>query len=90
MKDKQNKLVIQSLNIQGGGGLRKSEFNNLHQLLTSSDIFCLQETWLENQDKVDFPGSSHFRSERKKRSMTGVESFRVTSVLTFEVSVHCC
>ena len=48
--------------------MTKSEFEYFHQLLTRSDIFCLQETWLEDQDKVvDFPGYSHFRSERKNK-----------------------
>ena len=47
--------------------LLKINLGDLSQLISIYDIFCLQETYLEQGQNVNLQGYEHFRSERTKK-----------------------
>ena len=59
------KLRIGSQNIQGGL-IRKLDFNDFSNIVHKFDIFCMQESWLTENNSVTINGYDMFRSERKK------------------------
>ncbi len=52
------------MNIQGSI-CRKIGFDEVRNLITSFDIFCLQETWLTDSDSIHIDGFTTYRSDRK-------------------------
>ena len=60
------RLILGSLNTQGGF-YSKLKLNEFNQLVRRCDIFCLQETYLENDQKVSIPGYELLRSEQTKQ-----------------------
>ena len=63
---KKKNITVGSLNIQGGFKT-KSKLDDFENLVKNCHIFCLQETWLENQEAINVSGFEHFRSERVKK-----------------------
>ena len=78
-------ITVGSLNIQGGFKT-KSKLDEFENLVKNCNIFCLQETWLEDQEAVNVSGFEHFRSERVKnksarRNSGGILLFYRESIL---------
>ena len=78
-------ITVGSLNIQGGFKT-KSKLDDFENLVKNCHIFCLQETWLENQEAINVSGFEHFRSERVKnkrarRNSGGILIFYRESIL---------
>ena len=59
-------LIIGSQNIQGGARAKLSH-DDLVSKICSHDIFCVQESWLDQSACfIDIPGYNVYRSLRKK------------------------
>ena len=64
-KCESGRLIIGSQNIQGNLGNKCSTFEFL-DIVREFDIFCMQETWLTNEQSFQVPGYNYFRSDRTK------------------------
>ena len=58
-------IKIGSFNIQGGLSNKCIE-NELITLVKGFDIFCFQESWLTENQTVQFQNYEFFRSDRRK------------------------
>ena len=67
-----------SFNIQGGV-TNKTRFSEVRELISSCDLFSLQETWLLPGESVSVPGFKAFKSNRKpkKKAKKGVDGVLV-------------
>lgn len=62
---KQVNLNVCSFNVQGGLSTKCSD-NDFINLVKSSDIFCIQESWLTENKSISIKGYDYFRSDRYK------------------------
>ncbi len=70
-----SQVKIGSLNVQGGVR-RKIASGEIDNLVRACDIFCIQETWLEESADLTLTGYHCYRSERKKKRAAGRGSGR--------------
>lgn len=59
------KLLIGSQNINGGLNA-KCKYVDFVNVVKKFDLFCIQETWLQEQQCFNIPGYHFYRSDRKK------------------------
>ena len=65
-------IIVGSLNIEGSL-CRKLQYEDVKNLIKSTDIFAIQESWLLPGEILTFPNYNHFKNNRKpkKKSKRG-------------------
>ena len=65
-------IIVGSLNIEGSL-CKKLQYTDVQNLINSTHIFAIQESWLLPGEEINFPGYNHFKSNRKpkKKSRRG-------------------